>query len=118
MSLSIDTWVTCNGLVGVEMVGRRGEPTRPLTKDEKPVFVFLRASGRASLESFWSPERRLWSSDLGAVMASIFLPRAVKLADCLSRGDLCVLRLASALGERPGELLREAGVELMWSMLR
>jgi hypothetical protein len=37
------TWVTCMGLVGVEMVGRRGEPSMLLMKVEKVPF-FLPAS--------------------------------------------------------------------------
>lgn len=101
VSLSIDTWVTWSGLVGVLMVGRRGEPTRPLTKLLKPVLVFLRASGRVSLDVLTSPEKRLWwpSSDLGGVMESILRPRAAKLADCLRRG---VKKRASAVCECEG----------------
>jgi hypothetical protein len=40
VSLSMLTWVTCMGLVGVDMVGRRGELTRLLIKVEKVVFFF------------------------------------------------------------------------------
>ena len=97
------------------MVGRRGDPTRPLTKLVKPVLVFLSVSGRVSLEGFTSPEKRLlwFSSDLGVVMVSILRPRAAKLADCLRRG---VKRRASAVceccggGGRAGEL---GGVALL-----
>ena len=38
VSLSMLTWVTCMGLVGVEMVGRRGEPSMLLMKVEKVPF--------------------------------------------------------------------------------
>ena len=38
--LSMLTWVTCMGLVGVEMVGRRGEPSMLLIKVEKVPFFF------------------------------------------------------------------------------
>lgn len=35
------TWVTCMGLVGVEMVGLRGEPSMLFMKLEKvPFFLF------------------------------------------------------------------------------
>jgi hypothetical protein len=34
------TWVTCMGFVGVEMVGRRGEPSMLLMKLEKVPFFF------------------------------------------------------------------------------
>lgn len=36
VSLSMLTWVTCMGFVGVDMVGRRGEPSMLLTKLENP----------------------------------------------------------------------------------
>lgn len=38
VSLSMLTWVTCMGFVGVEMVGLRGEPSMLLTKLEKAPF--------------------------------------------------------------------------------
>ncbi len=38
--LSMLTWVTCMGFVGVEMVGRRGEPSMLLMKLEKVPFFF------------------------------------------------------------------------------
>lgn len=38
VSLSMLTWVTCIGFVGVEMVGRRGEPS--LKNCEKVDFFF------------------------------------------------------------------------------
>ena len=38
VSLSMLTWVTCMGFEGVEMVGRRGEPSILLTKVEKVPF--------------------------------------------------------------------------------
>ena len=40
VSLSMLTWVTCMGLVGVDIVGRRGELTRLLIKAEKLPFFF------------------------------------------------------------------------------
>jgi hypothetical protein len=48
VSLSMLTWVTCMGLVGVEMVGRRGEPSMLLMKVEKVPF-FLPPSERRFL---------------------------------------------------------------------
>lgn len=46
VSLSMLTWVTCMGLVGVEMVGRRGELTRLLMKEENVVFFLPPAESR------------------------------------------------------------------------
>ena len=37
--LSMLTWVTCIGLVGVEMVGRRGDPSMLFMKLEKVPFL-------------------------------------------------------------------------------
>lgn len=49
VSLSMLTWVTCIGFVGVEMVGRRGEPSMLFMKLEKVPF-FLPPS---DLRFFW-----------------------------------------------------------------
>lgn len=55
VSLSMLTWVTCIGLVGVEMVGRRGEPSMLFMKLEKAPF-FLPPSDLRFLEPSPSPE--------------------------------------------------------------
>jgi hypothetical protein len=49
VSLSMLTWVTCIGFVGVEIVGRRGEPSMLFMKLEKAPF-FLPPS---DLRFFW-----------------------------------------------------------------
>ena len=52
------TWVTCMGLVGVEMVGRRGEPSMLLMKVEKVPFFFAPPDSRFFAVSGvgWEPE--------------------------------------------------------------
>lgn len=92
VSLSMLTWVTCMGFVGVEMVGRRGEPSMLFMKLEKAPF-FLPPSDLRFLELSASSEYR-WRGDLvppserGGVMVSILRARAVKLALWRSLGDL------------------------------
>jgi len=81
VSLSMLTWVTCMGFVGVEMVGRRGELTRLLMKLENvpfflppPECLFFAASP----SSLYRLLRGLLLPEGGV---SIFRASAVKEAD-------------------------------------
>jgi hypothetical protein len=86
VSLSMLTWVTCMGFVGVEMVGRRGELTRLLMKLEKVPFFFAPPECRflaASPSSLYRLLRGLLVPDGGV---SILLASAVNEADWRSVG--------------------------------
>lgn len=94
VSLSMLTWVTCIGLVGVEMVGLRGEPSMLFMKLENvPFFLppsdlrFLVLEASASSEYRWRGDL-VPPSERGGVIVSFILRARVKLALWRSLGDL------------------------------
>lgn len=63
VSLSMLTWVTCIGFVGVEIVGRRGEPSMLFMKLEKAPFFLPPPSDLRFFATSPSSEY-LWRGDL------------------------------------------------------